>query len=386
MKLVFVSNMLNHHQVPLCDELNKKFEQFYFVTTEDVKQIGFQKSCEKEYILHYCVESEKLRIKDAISEADVVIFGGCPSELIELRMKVNKLTFLYSERFFKKGIWRRFIPQTRKKVINRVIQYKDKHMYVLCASAYLSYELSLLGYSTQKCFKWGYFPEVKHYELQKLFDEKRKNKKVNILWVGRFLNWKHPETAILIAEELKRNGYEFELNIIGDGELKKYIGQIIEEKGLGNCVHLLGAMNPENVRKHMETADIYLATSDFYEGWGAVVNEALNSGCAVVASHAMGASPFLIIDGDNGLLYQSGNIRELYHKVVRLIENEELRESYGKNAYTSMYKHWNAQVAAERLWNISKKLIEKENISGLYLDGPCSLAKTVKNNWYKPVI
>jgi hypothetical protein len=37
-------------------------------------------------------------------------------------------------------------------------------------------------------------------------------------------------------------------------------------------------MPPEEVRVHMEQSNIYLFTSDFGEGWGAVLNEAMNSG------------------------------------------------------------------------------------------------------------
>ncbi len=55
---------------------------------------------------------------------------------------------------------------------------------------------------------------------------------------------------------------------------------------------MLGAMSPDKVRAYMERADVFLFTSDFNEGWGAVLNESMNSGCAVVASHAM-VSAFL---------------------------------------------------------------------------------------------
>lgn len=51
-------------------------------------------------------------------------------------------------------------------------------------------------------------------------------------------------------------------------------------------------MKASEVRSYMEKADIYLFTSDFNEGWGAVLNESMNSGCAVVASHAIGSVPF----------------------------------------------------------------------------------------------
>ena len=83
---------------------------------------------------------------------------------------------------------------------------------------------------------------------------------------------------------------------------------------------MLGAMPPEEVRRHMEKADIYLFTSDFNEGWGAVLNESMNSGCAVVASHAIGSVPFLIKNGENGLIYENGNQLDLEKQVLRLLE------------------------------------------------------------------
>ena len=44
----------------------------------------------------------------------------------------------------------------------------------------------------------------------------------------------------------------------------------------------------------MEQANIFIISSTHEEGWGAVVNEAMNSGCVVIGSHAAGAVPFLI--------------------------------------------------------------------------------------------
>ena len=61
----------------------------------------------------------------------------------------------------------------------------------------------------------------------------------------------------------------------------------------------------------MEKSSIYLFTSNFDEGWGAVLNESMNSACAVISSHAAGATPFLISHNINGLLYTSGDVDEL---------------------------------------------------------------------------
>ena len=66
------------------------------------------------------------------------------------------------------------------------------------------------------------------------------------------------------------------------------------QMGLQNRIQILPPMPPEAVRRRMEQANLFLLTSDFQEGWGAVLNEAMNSGCAVVASHAAGAAPYLL--------------------------------------------------------------------------------------------
>ena len=42
------------------------------------------------------------------------------------------------------------------------------------------------------------------------------------------------------------------------------------------------------------------------DGWGAVANEAMNSACALVAGHMIGAVPYLIRQGENGLIYEDG--------------------------------------------------------------------------------
>ncbi len=377
MQLVFVSNMLNHHQTALCKEFQRNFDEFYFIVTENREAIGYQISQEAEFVLHYYDSSERDKSLKCIQEADIVIFGGCPNELIHMRMKENKLSFLYTERFFKKGVWRRFIPRTRKKIMDRVGCYNDKNMYVLCASAYTSYDLLLVGYEVEKCFKWGYFPEVKYYKnIDNLLIEKES---ASILWVGRFLGWKHPEAAIYVADYLKKQGYKFRLRMVGSGDLEESLRKQIKDLHLENDVEMLGAMDIKEVRRVMEKSEIFLFTSDFYEGWGAVLNEAMNSGCAVVASHAIGSAPFLIEHEKNGLIYENGKLEDLCLKVRNFLDNPKQREKVGRSAYQAITELWNANEAAERLISLSKNLLKGENVSALYKNGPCSLAGVRKS-------
>ena len=131
----------------------------------------------------------------------------------------------------------------------------------------------------------------------------------------------------------------------------------------------------------MEKADIYLFTSDFNEGWGAVLNESMNSGCAVVASHAIGSVPFLIKNGENGLIYENGNQKQLEGKVELLLRDEEFRKKLAVNAYQSIVNVWSADVAAKRFITLCNSLLKGEPVDTLFAEGPCSKATILKNSW-----
>lgn len=379
MNLIFVTNMLNHHQYALCKAFGEYFDDFKLVTTQKTTGIGYQTAQDAEFVLHYENSENKENIEKLILDADTVIFGACPNNLIEIRMKENKLSFLYSERFFKKGVWRRFIPKTRKAVDERIASYKNNEMYVLCASAYLPYDLKLMGFPMEKCFKWGYFPETNKYDAEALINNKSCGK-IKLLWVGRMLGLKHPDDAVKLAKKLKKSGIDFELNLVGDGAITESLKSTVKNNGLNDCVHLLGSKSTEEVRRYMEEASIFLFTSDRNEGWGAVLNEAMNSGCAVVASHAIGSVPFLINDGKNGLIYRSGDINDLYEKVKYLIDNKEKTAELGKNAYITLADLWNAKTAAERFKRLVQA-IKAVNTTNLFDDGPCSKAEVLKDDW-----
>lgn len=379
MKIVFVSNILNHHQNALCKELKERCNEFYFIATDNVETLGYQKSIDAEYIVKYYLEDEKRKAETLICDADAVIFGSCPTKLIKLRLQYNKLSFLYSERFFKKGTWRRFIPSTRKKIIERVIANKDNQLYVLCASAYLPYDLSFFNFPISKCYKWGYFPKAKQYsDIKTILQQKNS---LSILWAGRLLELKHPEAALVLAKRLKRDGYNFQLNIIGDGPLKNTLENKIKKYQLENNVHMLGGMTPEQVRYYMEQSQIFLFTSDRHEGWGAVLNEAMNSGCAVVASHIIGSAPFLIDDMKNGILYKNGKMDDFYNRVTMLLNNQQICFNIGREAYQSIIQEWNATVAADRLVNIIEGLLKGDQ--KFYTKGVCSNATKLRENWYR---
>ena len=183
---------------------------------------------------------------------------------------------------------------------------------MLCSSAFTSEDYNSIGLFNDRTLKWGYFPEVKEYKkIDSLIRNKEKN---SIIWVGRFIELKHPEIVINVAKKLKNQKITFSIKMVGTGVLEEKIKDMIKLNDLDKCIAIEGAMTPKEVRKRMEKSRIFVFTSDRREGWGAVLNEAMNSGCAVIASHEIGSVPFLIDDNKNGLIYENGSEEELYNK------------------------------------------------------------------------
>ena len=108
----------------------------------------------------------------------------------------------------------------------------------------------------------------------------------------------------------------------------------------------------------------------------------MNSGCAVVASHAIGSVPFLLKHNKNGLIYRSGDVDGLYENVKYLMDTPGEQERLGKAAYETITGLWNAEVAAERLINLSEHLLAGEKYPDLYRTGPCSRAEIIKDDWF----
>ena len=359
---------------------------FTFVATEEISQkrldLGYEDMNKKYGFVLPAYESKeaKSNAEKLALECDVMIFGSADKAYLKKRMEHNKLTFIYSERLNKKGLYMAFNPKRLISVFKDYLPMKNKNVYLLSASAYTSYDYSLYGIFKNKAYKWGYFPQVKEYDkIDEIVNKKQKN---SILWVARFIDHKHPEIPITIAHKLKADGYSFKIHLIGTGPLEDKIKKDIKKRDLFDCVELLGSMSPDNVRKYMENSQIFLFTSDFNEGWGAVANESMNSGCVCIASHAIGSVPFLINSQENGLIYRNGDMDDLYNKIKVILNDDKRISDIGKKAYKTLIDTWNANVAAERFLRMIDE-ISDHGYCDLFSEGPCSKADILRHSWFK---
>lgn len=380
MLIIYLSNYFNHHQKPLSDAFYEKTNgHYYFVETtgipEERKKLGYRE-LDAPYVLKYL--QDKALVDSLIMKADVVIIGEAPVSMVIKRLFRGQLTFHDNERRYKS------IIKYLKWPIYTIKSLFLNKGYLLCASAFASRDFALSGMSPEKCYKWGYFTEVKDLELEPLLMRKssmgEKDGKPTILWAARFIQLKHPELVVYLAERLRHCGYDFNIEMIGTGPMTDAIENMITQRGLQTHISLLGAMTPDRVRTYMEQADIFLATSDQNEGWGATINESMSSACAVVASHTIGAVPFLIEHKKNGMIFKSKSIDSLFDCVRELMDNRDVRVAIAEDAYKTMHNVWNPQRACANFISLVEAL--KINNDTPVPNGPCSKAPIYRNDWF----
>lgn len=378
--VVLISNYLNHHMLPLCLELNARTNgNFRFIATTDLRperaNLGYKRLNEEyDFVVRaYENHEEKKRATKLCYDCDVLIYGHAPQSFYSKRLLHHKVTFRYSERILKTRLT---VSNSIKLVLKYL--YRDaftqysKH-YLLAASAYASDDFNRFGAFKERSLRFGYFPPVLNEENR---IERDKNEKTKILWVGRFIPYKQPQLAIEIARELKQRNLPFQMTIIGTGALEEEIKRLITEYDLEDVISMEGSKPNDVVRSVMQTSDILLFTSNEEEGWGAVLNEAMDSGCVCVAYKGIGSVPFLIDNGNNGFAYENHSSIEIADICEKIINDRSLREKIGDSAKKSISEMWNAKVASERLLDFAENI--KNGQVKTYDSGPLSKAERLR--------
>lgn len=376
MKLVFYSNFLNHHQLMISDELYKFLgDSFVFVSTKMAKVNSLKGGEDYSLIRKYCIrvydsgDLENLALELARS-ADVCIFGADSLKYAIERAKYSKgLTFEVAERWLKRGVLNLCSPRLLRWLFTYHFIFPDKNWYKLCANSYTSQDDEKLLAYKNKHYKWGYFVSLK---LNNVVKHSEDNLSVRILWCARFLRLKHPELVICLAARLKKEGYKILIDMLGDGEIKEEMCAFADKLCVSDIVRFHGSVSNDDVNKKMAESNIFLFTSDKREGWGVVMNEAMNNECCVVASDAIGSTHFLVNDGETGVIFKSCNIESLYEKVKWLLDNPEERIRIAKKGYKSITEIWSPHNAVKNLLALIDDLKNGQETS--ITVGPCSKA------------
>ena len=155
---------------------------------------------------------------------------------------------------------------------------------------------------------------------------KRQDKAIKtIITVGRFVRQKDYLTAIKAIAKMKSR-HDFNYHIVGYGQLESQIRTWVQEYGISDKTII--SINPTNVQKLLQQADIYLSTS-LYEGTSNSIMEALDA-CLPVVCTDVGDNSQLVENDVNGFLHSVGNYNGISNSLKCLLEDATMRNIYGE--------------------------------------------------------
>ena len=371
MRFVFYTNIVSPHQLPLARELVARLgaADYRYVYISELEKgrasLGWGEAqpvwCEKAYTPAGRADLEN---------SAFLLSGRRDLGLMERRAAKGLCTVYSSERWFKPwaGILRLLHPGYVRMAGRFVRLIKAGKVSYLPMGVWAARDMARLvglfsgdirclfrapkvdavaeplgairGYPWMKM--WGYFvaPAAAIPFPAQEADEPSA-RAVRVLWVGRLLRLKRVGT-LFKAVYAAQTQCPIALTLVGQGpeqaRLARLDRRLAKKYGVASPITFHDAVPVAEVRAFMRAHDVYVLPSNGYEGWGAVVSEALEEGLEVFGTYEAGSSATML-PREN--LFRAGDWRTLGEKLVQYAQTR-VRHCRGIGK-------WNAAYAAERL-------------------------------------
>lgn len=388
MKCVLLTPWISPHQLPLAEAIVKligggNFVYFYLEPPPPNHVLwGWDKLGKEKWCRLGCIDDKVLL------DCEVLLSGVRNVSLFKARAKLGKQTCYMSERWFKPPIgmfrllhpkyllmsWRlvKLMRQTPSFTYLPIGIHAARDMARLSGlfagdlkclfhRPELDFEKKPGGkiwlkndgdgkrYCLDKMRMWGYFVEPSQLpHAQLLHSPTSHSSTLKVLWVGRLLKLKRVDTIIRAVGELAKSqfpsnansnsNFHIQLDIYGAGPEERRLKKMASK--YGDCIIFHPPVSVVEVRDLMRSHDLYVLASNGYEGWGAVVSEALEEGMNVIGTYEAGSSATIL---STDKLFHAGDWRCLMKK----LSSQCLEKS------TAGEFLWSANAAAKLFGGIS---------------------------------
>jgi colanic acid/amylovoran biosynthesis glycosyltransferase len=173
---------------------------------------------------------------------------------------------------------------------------------------------------------------------------------LRLLSVGRLTPAKGQLLLVQACAALKREGWVFELTVVGDGPDRARLEAAVNSHGLQRQVRLAGALNQHEVQVELSRADVFVLPS-LAEGIPVVLMEAMASGVPCISCPVNGI-PELIDHGHSGLLATPGDVVDLTHQLRRFLSEPGLRQHLARQGRATVEQHFHLDRNVARLADI----------------------------------
>lgn len=350
MRFAFYTVCPSPHQYPLAEELASRIgaENFRYISLRETEgeraRLGWGGALRAEWEI--LPGEQQTAVRDWLENADVLFTSIRDVALFERRTQNNLRTFYCSERWFKPISvkmrwvslpgWMRMVVPRYGMMVRRFVRWanEDPLARVFPIGPWAAADFRKMGVCPKKLVPWGYFVAD---ASTKVTAESSNAGVFKVLWVGRMLDWKRVDTIIRAVtranETLGARGIA--LTLVGDGPEKLAL-QTLARK-LDAPVEFRDSVSIAQVRELMRAHDLYVLASNGYEGWGAVVSEALEEGMLCVGTREAGSSATILPATHQ---FKAGDVKALARLILEADAGRLSRVPIGE---------WTAKAAAERL-------------------------------------
>lgn len=173
--------------------------------------------------------------------------------------------------------------------------------------------------------------EIEDYDFKE-----RSIESINLLWVRSFSKIYNPQLAVLVLEELLQKGYDAKLTMIGpeiDGSLSETKRLVVNKK---LTVNFTGRLTKQEWIKLSQKSNVFINTTNF-DNTPVSVMEAMALGLPIVSTN-VGGIPFLINNGEDGLLVPPKDVNAMLQAIIKLKEDKNLKDKLVINARKKVEK------------------------------------------------
>ncbi len=180
-----------------------------------------------------------------------------------------------------------------------------------------------------------------------------------LLTVARMTEKKGLPTVYRALKILKDRGFSFSHTLIGDGDDRNTLLQLISDLQLDDCCHWLGTRTHTEVLKQFEQSDLFLlgceiAANGDRDGIPNVLVESLAMDVPALST-TVSALPEILIDQKTGITVQAGDPQGMAEAIEKILTNTELRKKIIRGGSEHTRKHFDNHSLAYDLGTIFAK-------------------------------
>ncbi len=168
-----------------------------------------------------------------------------------------------------------------------------------------------------------------------------------IITVGRVVGWKGLQVLMDTLPAIKKVIPDVSWVIVGGGEYLDVLQIKCREMKLEDSVIFVGEIPHERLPEYISLADVMVQPSIAEEAFGITLVEAMACGIPAIGSR-LGGIPEIIIDRQTGFLVTPRDREALAGAVIKILEDDDLRRSYGASARERVVEHFTWAANAGR--------------------------------------